>query len=395
MCVGGALLRRLNTGIIGATGPDPRYWPSTVFASDVAQSLVLALAKGACSPEELGTMLHLAVSELAPTLGQLRGIGAIRECEGGRLSLDFSLLTRQDLAALDELVPPLGKTLAESVRNRWTTIQAALRCLPASESPQRRAEFAFATVGCMGLDWDGIATLRQCGFLSAPRQYPDGGRYVLVGEEPRGAPSTKDYCGSHTAGGERYFFTNFGDHSGPRHCLPDLFFSAEGAIGGASWPPELAAVLSAVVQHGFEGLYDELGALAARHPQTSGLCADFLRRLGYLNTGEVLVPVFTASMIGPVQEIISSVRAAVVEWAGSTVRELPHIMACLTPLRHGVDQGHFLNHIWHFIFADANRALCEQGFMLDPEPKPHGQGRYMSWIAEAEFYRAIWPSQNV
>ena len=388
-------MRRLNTSIIGTTGPDPRYWPDTVFSSDAAQSLVLALAKGACSQEELGARLHLAGRDLQATLAPLRDIGAVRESEGGLLSVDFSLLTRQDLAALDELIPPLGTALAESVGSRWPTVRAALHRLAGSADPRSHQEFAFATVGCMGLDWDGIATLRQCGFLSAPREYPDGGRYVLTGEEHRSSPLEKDYCGSHTAGGESYYFTNFGDHSGPRHSLPDLFFRAQYAVGGASWPRDLEAVLSAVVQHGFRGLYDELGAIIARHPQTSGPCADFLRRLGYLGSGEALVPVFTAAMVGPIQEIISWVREAVVEWAARTVPSLKDDMSCLTPLRHGVDEGHFLNHIWHFIFADANRVLCERGMMLDPEPKPNGQGRYMSWIAEAEFYRAIWPSRSI
>lgn len=387
--------RRLNTSIIGTTGPDPQYWPDTVFSSDAAQSLVLALAEGACSHAELSTRLGLPDTDLQAALTPLRGIGAVREGEDGLLSLDFSLLTRQDQVALDELVPPLAEALADSVGTRWPVIQAALRRLAGTPTPRSQEEFAFATVGCMGLDWDGIATLRQCGFLSAPRDYPDGGRYVLTGEERRGVPAAKDYCGSHTAGGERYFFTNFGDHSGPRHSLPDLFFRAQYTIGKASWPKDLGAALSAVVEHGFGGLYDELGAIVALRPQTPGPCADFLRRLGYLGSGEALVPVFIASMVEPVQEIISSVREAVVEWAARTVPSLKERMGPLTPLRHGVDEGHFLNHIWHFIFADANRVLCERGMMLDPEPKPNGQGRYLSWIAEAEFYRAIWPSPNV
>lgn len=388
-------MRRLNASIIGTTGPDPRYRPSTALASDLAQSLLFALAGGACSPEELGVRLRLPVDELESVLGQLQAIGAIRECEDGCLSLGFSLLTAKDLETLDDLVPPLGKALADCVKNGWAEVDAALQRLPGSEAPERHAEFAFATVGCMGLDWHGIATLGQRGHLSAPRQFPDGGRYVLIGEERREVAMSKDYCGSHTAGGERYFFTNFGDHSGPRHSLPDLFFRAEAAIGAASWPPDLGGELRAVMQRGLALLYDDLGTLVAQHPRTLGACADLLRRLGYVDSGEALVPVFTMSMIGPVEEIVCAVGTAVAEWAANTVPGLRRTLAGLTPLRHGVDEGHFLNHIWHFIFGYANRVLCEQGFMLDPEPKPDGQGRYLSWIAEAGFYRAVWPSQSI
>lgn len=384
------MARRLSISIIGTTGPDPRYWPGTAFASDLAEKVVLALAAGPRTPQELATELRPPEEELDQVVGQLLGLRAIRTGEDGRLSLNFSLLTRQDLGVLDELVPPLGQDLADCVLRRASVIEAALSHLPEGPSPQRRAEYAFAVVGCLGLDWEGIATLKRLGYLSPETEYPDGGRYVLVGEERRDVPTIKDYCGSHTGGGNRYFFTNFGDHSGPRYCLPDLFFQAQRAIAQADWPAGLGATMVSIARRTLDALYDELGAMVAGEGEPEGPCAAFLDRTGYLSDGEALVPVFTQSALGPARQVASAVAEAVAEWAASTVPELGRILAALTPIRQGVGRGHFLNHIWHFVFAEANRILAEQGFMLDPEPKPDGQGRYLAWVAEADLYRALW-----
>ncbi len=385
--------RWLNVSIIGTTGPDPRYWPGMVFSSDLAQEVVLALASGPRPVSGLAAELGRPAAELEPILNGLRDLRAVR-VEGGRLWLDFSFLTTRDQAALDAVVPSLGQELARCVRERARTIDAALAALPGGSSPRRRAEYAFAVVGCMGLDWNGISTLQRRGYLSPAREYPDGGRYVLVGEERRDVRVLKDYCGSRTGGGERYAFTSFGDHSGPRHCLPDLFFRAERALGAVEWPVGLGATVGGVLQRGTKFLYDELGAVVAGRREPGGPLGEFLAQTGYVRDGEALVPLFTSAVLDPVREVASAVGDAVADWAARTVPELGRTLAALTPLRHGVDRGHFLNHIWHFIFAQANRVLAEEGFLLDPEPKPDGQGRYLAWVAETDFYQALWASDR-
>lgn len=379
---------QLSISIIGTTGSDPRYWPATVFTSDLAEAVVLALTAGPGSVSELAAALQRPDRELDAIVERLLGLRAIRE-ERGRLWLSFSLLTREDLAILDDAVPAVARELARLVLKRGSVIEAALRALPGGPSAERRAEYAFATVGCMGLDWAGIATLRRSGHLSAGTEYPDGGRYVLIGEEKHDVRRSKDYCGSRTDGGERYFFTSFGDHSGPRHCLPDLFFQAEGAIGRAPWPPGVGPDVSAALKRGMSGLYDEMGSMVVGQAVPEGPCAKLLDRVGYLRDGKTLVLVFRQEAFGAVQRVVTAVVEAVGEWAMMTVPELGRMLGPLTPIRHGVDRGHFLNHVWHFIFAEANRILAERGFMLDPEPGPDGQGRYLAWVAEADLYRAL------
>ncbi|HAZ27251.1 TPA: hypothetical protein DCY67_01350 [Candidatus Acetothermia bacterium] len=381
---------RLSISIIGTTGPDPRYWPGTVFTSDLAEAVVVALAAGPGSVRELVRTLQRPDCELGAIVEQLLSLRAIRE-EGSRLWLNFSLLTREDLAILDEAVPALAHELARFVLKRGSVIEAALRALPGGSSAERRAEYAFAVVGCLGLDWEGISTLKRCGYVSLGPEYPDGGRYVLIGEERRDVRRTKDYCGSHTGGGVRYFFTSFGDHSGPRHCLPDLLFQAEAAVGDANWPNEVGSAVVGVVREKLNVLYDELGAMVAGEAAPEGPHAQFLARIGYVTDGRAAVPVLRDEALGQTRQAVAAVAEAVEEWAERTVPELGQALSLLTPIRQGVDRGHFLNHIWHFIFAEANRILAERGFILDPEPGHGGQGRYLAWVAEAGLYRALWP----
>lgn len=382
-------MSRLSVSIIGTAGSDPRYWPRTVFSSPLAEGVVLALTAGPRSPREVARDLQCGEADVEKVLAQLQALCAVRAEQDGRLALDFSLLTVDDLRMVDEVASSLGRGLAKHVLERGEAIHAALDRLPGTESPARRAQYTFATVGCAGLDWGGIATLQRLGYVSPGREYPDGGRYVLIAEERREVVRAKDYCGSHTGGGDRYVFTSFGDHSGPRHCLPDLFFRVEWVVGKADWPPELAAAMTAVVAHGQKKLYDELGAMMAGERPATGPCRELLAHLGYLADGAPLVPVFTAATVGPVREIVAAVAQAVAQWAERTVPRLEEILPGLTPIRLGVDRGHILNHIWHFVFAEANRFLAEEGFMLDPEPGPGGQGRYLTWVAEVGFYRAL------
>ncbi|MBC7220999.1 hypothetical protein H5T55_05970 [Candidatus Bipolaricaulota bacterium] len=382
-------MSRLRVSIIGTAGSEPRYWPGMVFSSELAEGVVLALTAGPRSPREVARELQRSEAEVEKIVAQLQALYAVRAEEDGRLALDFSLLTAEDLRVVDEVAPSLGRGLAGHVLEGAEAIHGALDRLPGAESAAWRAQYTFATVGCMGLDWGGIATLQRLGYVSSGREYPDGGKYVLIAEERRAAVRAKDYCGSHTGGGDRYVFTSFGDHSGPRHCLPDLFFRVEWAVGKAEWPPGLAAGVTAVVAHGQKRLYDELGAMIAGERPAAGPCREFLARLGYLADGAPLVPVFTAAAAGPVREIVAAVAQAVAQWAERTVPSLGEVLPGLTPVRLGVDRGCILNHIWHFIVAEANRFLAEEGFMLDPEPGPEGQGRYLAWVAEAAFNRTL------
>ncbi|MBC7170576.1 hypothetical protein H5T54_06585, partial [Candidatus Bipolaricaulota bacterium] len=178
-------MSRLSVSIIGTVGPEPRYWPRTVFASPLAEGVVLALTAGPRSPREVARELQRGEADVEKVLAQLQALHAVRAEEDGRLALDFSLLTAEDLRVVDEVAPSLGRGLAEHVLERGEAIHAALDRLPGAESPARRAQYAFATVGCAGLDWGGISTLQRLGYVSPGREYPDGGKYVLIAEERR------------------------------------------------------------------------------------------------------------------------------------------------------------------------------------------------------------------
>lgn len=382
-------MRRLSVSIIGGTGSDSRYDPSRVFRDDLAHTVCLLLAEDPRSAGDLTDASGAPESRVTEVVGRLADLHAVRQ-EDGRLHLNFSLLTVDDLRHLDRLTLPLSRALADKVVAEAEAIKAGLAGLDRPGQPGTRPQLAFATVGCFGLDWKGIGVLHELGHVGLGHSYPGAGRYVLIAEVEGALKSGKDYCGSRTHGGERYAFTSFGDDSGPRHCLPDLIVHAQKAVAGAEWPADLADAVQEACGLGFQAAYDALGAMVAGATSADGPGAELLRRTGYLDGGRARVPVFTGEDLPAVQAILDAVGRAVAAWAVDEVPGLPEALAPLTPVRHKVSQPDFLNHIWHFIFAGANRLLAEAGFMLDPEPGPGGQGRYLAWVGEAEFYRAVW-----
>lgn len=382
--------RRINTSIIGTAGANPAYWPDRVFASEATQRVVLALAEAPRCNDELAEMVPGGRPSLDEAIAQLLDLQAVERRADGRLALSFSLLTCKDLDLLDELIPPFGKDLARCVLRRADEIDRVLAELSDNVSSQRRAESAFAAVGCFGLDWAGISELQRAGYLSPAPVYPDGGRFVLIAEEQRDAKKIKDYCGSHTGGGTRYAFTNFGDHSGPRHALPDLLFKASWAVGSYEWPGDLREAMTGVTQSLWDRVYDELGGILAGEAAPRDACVKLLELTGYVVDGVCQVPFFTMAMANPLLRVVSAATTAVREWAQEAVPQIDRTLSSITPFRQGVDRGHVLNHLWHFIFADANRVLAESGFMLDPPPGPEGQGRYLPWVAEQALYQRLW-----
>jgi hypothetical protein len=383
-----AVATRLNVGIIGSTGDDPRYQPGRVFAPELAHTLCLLLNAAPRTFSQLVAASGSSESQVSAVLESLADLEAVREDEG-KLAINFSLLTREDTASIHQLVEGAAHRLAGRVWGSQGAVYDQLHRLAGPDQPGSFAQLALATVGCFSLDWAGIHTLKQLGYVGTGRGYPDGGRYVLTAEEPGGPPAVKDYCGSRTAGGRFFYFTSFGDSSGPRHCLPDLFFRAQGMLAQKDWPPGLDHAVLEVVNWGLREAYDRLGAMATGASPPEGPGVGLLQTTGYLDGNRPATVVFRAAHADSVLEIMRLLCAEIAAWAQEDLPMLTRELAPLSPVRNHVHFPDFLNHAWHYIFAQVNRTLAEGGYMLDPGPAP-GQGRYLAWVAEAGFYQRIW-----
>lgn len=382
------MVTRLDVGIIGSTGGDPRYQPGPAFAQELAHTVCLLLNAAPRTLSQLVTASGSTETQVRGVLESLAALEAVREA-AGTLFINFPLLTRDDTAILHRLVEGTADGLAARIWEKQGAVYDQLHRLAGPDQPGSVAQLALATVGCFGLDWAGIHTLKQLGYAGTGRSYPDGGHYVLIAEEPGGPPTVKDYCSSRTAGGRRFYFTSFGDSSGPRHCLPDLFFRAQGMLARETWPAKLGPPVLEVVNWGLQEAYDRLGALATGTSPAEGPGAGLLQSTGYLDGGRPATVVLRAAHAGGVLEICRLVGAEVAAWAEQDLPALVQELAPLSPVRNRVHFPDFLNHAWHYVFAQVNRKLAEGGYMLDPEPAP-GQGRYLAWVAEAGFYQRIW-----
>lgn len=387
--------RRLRVSIIGSTGPDPRYRPGPVFGDRLAEGVCLHLNQGPASLADLAQAVGATPAEVGAVLERLLELRAVRPSGAGRFAINFPLLTRTDAARLWRQAALTAPVLAAAVCDHRREIYAALDRLLENGQPGNGPQLALATVGCFGLDWEGIATLKRLGHVTGGNLYPDGGRYVLTAEERGQAPPAKDYCGSHTGGGDHWWFTSFGDHSGPRHTLPDLLFRVEAALANEAWPEGFGPPVITLARHALGMGYDQCGEVLAGRRPVEGPGRRLLEAAGLLVDNRPAVPVFTLDALEPALDITGAVGRAVAAWAGAELESFLDSLSGLAPLQNRVPSGDFLNHAWHFVFASANRILAEGGFMLDPAPGAGGQGRYLSWVAQSEFYRGLWATMRV
>lgn len=405
----------LNIGIVGSTGSDSRYDPFLVADCPLAKEVIHALINQPSREEDLCSRLGRIPQKLQPVIEDLLRIGAVRR-EADWIWLNFPLITEEDREMITAGSRRAACSLADLIGKHASEIDVLLSELDISRRADRK-ELLFITIGCFGLDWAGIAQLADEGYLSPGREYPGGGKYLLIGEERSGEPQAKEYCASRSDHTEGYVFTSFGDETGQRYALPDILFQAEASLrsGLASeiFQQEILQVLKAYRDSILNDTGRLLEVLAAdpcseheleRRAEIPipklGPLLELLIRIGYLSRENqiyhLLIPFFSSEDLSKLGELIDLVTDIVSTWAREHYESLCAALQSASPLRNGVSFEEFFNLIWHSIFAEANRILAESNFMLDPLPKREGEGRYGAWVTKLEqhFYRKLGFSGN-
>ncbi len=385
--------RRFSFGICGSTGPDPRYNPGDVLREPTAQAIVLLLNEEPLTKSELARrMVERAVSQgrPAPSLDDLNGalarVVALRAAEqrdDGRWQITFPLLTRGDQEELFAGLAPYAASLARDVLAERAAIDAALD-QAVWERP--RPEIRMAVVGCMGLDWLALARLERRGLVHPGIEYPDGGRFTILGSETTGDGHhpTKLYCSSHSAQGDKYLFTGFGDNDGPRHGIPDTLWRLR--LTGSA-PDGVLDALGRLVRTQISGLIDTAGAALAT-PNGQGAAGQLLSALGYITGGQDGQPsqrqiqLFRVEHWPAIRAALAVVAGVISSWIGANYQEVVHAVRGTSPARNGVDPTTFFVELWHDVFGVANCLMAEEGWLFHPPPPRPGEARYMTWCSE-------------
>lgn len=378
----------LSFGICGTTGPDPQYNPSLVLREPKMSSLMAVLNEGPRTPAELAEMGYAA--------GDVQRAVALKAITDGgeRVRIAVPLLTLADAEHIHRALAPLAADLAERL------------VLGVGPSDARLAAGGFggtaelvrlAVYGCMGLDWAGLALLDRLGLTHPGNTYPDGGVFTILGQEVSGAPPAGRYCSSHTAQGNEYCFTSFGDNSGRRWGLPDLFWLFERAAWQpqSGLPAELSEGLARVASEQALRLIDEAGEVLARGGgnggSSGGAVLQLLRQLDYLSEeGLPLLPVMSLRHWCLIEAAMRETISAMREWLKLNHAAVVAAADGTSPARNGVDPRLLFVELWHDLFGETNRTLAAAGWMAEPQAPTPGQARYSVWCAEKALYDRLY-----
>ena len=374
-------------------GPD-EINPKIALQDPLAQEIVGILAQAPATEAQLVAGLDSTEKEVTIVLNALVRTGALAIDEGA-YRLAFCLLTLADKPRVWDMATEIGAEVAGRLRDRGEELRDAVA--PVSSSSYVAAEhLLFALVGCFGLDWGGLRRLTELGYLNTNKIQPGGGDYELFGAE-RADQERRRLCSSHSTTINGYCFTSFGDWSARRQSFPDLLWELREAVEGCISLARKVAFGLAVQSYHRDMLEDTAHTLEAL-ARTAGTAAEstqvaqpssekvsvlssLLVELGYLDEQhEPLVPVFVASDRAAIATVVGAVEAEVESIMVDRHDEIRRSMAGTTPELHGVPFAETLTELWHYIFAEANRLLIEDGLMAIPARPGHSSSRYMPWL---------------
>ena len=244
---------------------------------------------------------------------------------------------------------------------------------------------AYFLLGCVSLDWDGLAVTDEKKYRKTTEERFDGS-YVPAAEELGETSLEKIYWGSHNEEFGGVHFTSFGDHHAlPRMLFPDLLWNVPGL---SSRYPEAVRnahreLLSDSLRRGGAKIGRMMLALregpkaAGDLARAAGTDEDesrlFLRLLSILEYVrekegwyEARIPVLTGRDAVMTAELRAIGRRVMEQWLAGNYDRLAADLGGLSFTRSGVPFSEGFTMIWHYLFGIANRKLVEAGLFADP-----------------------------
>ena len=140
---------RLQVGVTGTntlTGLDD---PVAVARMPEVSKLLQDIAD---QPRSAG-YIRGALRDSQVNLKRLLALGLLKKF-GGAYAINFNYLTLEDHATLVKVLTPYAEQFAQIYRNRWAEFEAIFAAY--SAPGVSKEEVAYAVIGAMSLDWDGL-----------------------------------------------------------------------------------------------------------------------------------------------------------------------------------------------------------------------------------------------
>jgi hypothetical protein len=315
-------------------------------------------------------------------------LGLIKPWDGA-YAIDFNYLTVEDHVVLIAMLEPYAGNLAESYRDRWSEFEAIFKAYGGSRVPP--GEVAFAVLGAMSLDWDGLDITAEKRLRVTAEALPEGRSFVVWAKEQSPEVSLKElYWGSHNEVVDGVRFTTFGDHHAlPRLAFPDLLWSTSSrvaAIDGAARTLRirLYKALEPYYQQDFLRDVGSILCVLRRAPATHGGLAEaarledlraaetlhLLEELQYIEQVEgsywLATPFFSVDDKPMIDAARALSRQLIDDWLDRNDSAVETSLRELTALRYAVPYEQLFTEIWHYLFGLTNRGLVQSGHFADP-----------------------------
>ena len=371
----------LSYGVTGSVTSEDFGNPTTLLAREDVQRLVLRAAHENGVTAADATMMLNGV-----TLEQVIAGGLLRT-DGGRYGIAFNLITAADRAHIDAVLAPYAQSLANALLGRRARFEYLMTGYALPGVSQR--DVAFALIGCVALDWDGLAITAERGYRAPAVQHANGDHYIVWAHENGPDVSYRAlYWGSHNDQRGASWLTTFGDHDAlPRAGLPDAVWEARAAILRAHLPEEAREALRLSVYDDYEATLDRAAAamLALRDgPRSAASLAqamntapalahrtmDLLAALHYVRREggayRAAVPVFAERDRAMLNAVRAEARTIVSHWLRNNDAQMRRDLGELSAVRAGVPYEQVFTEVWHYLFGAANARLAASGFIADP-----------------------------
>lgn len=374
----------LQVGITGNNSLEGLQDPVTVAQIPEVSVLLQAVADKPRSADYVQQSLRGSKADLA----LLVKLDLLKPWDGG-YAISFSYLTLEDHDLLVTTLAPFAESLAQSYRDRWPEFESIFSAYDVESVDM--GELAFAVIGAISLDWDGLDITADKNLRITADNLPGGRDFLIWAKELSSEINVKElYWGSHNTVVDGIRFTTFGDHySLPRLGLPDLLWSTNSRVANIDAAPrtlrisvykalkpyyqddflkDAGAILSALRQ-GEITTNSISGSTATEKERTEAILA-LLMELQYVKRDRdsyvLAAPYFSLAdkpMIDAARELS---WLLIDEWLDLNYSTVQAKLDRLNARKYGIGYRQLFTEIWHYLFGLTNKALVASGHFADP-----------------------------
>lgn len=374
----------LQVGITGSNSLEGLQDPVTVAKIPEVSALLRAVADKPRSADYVQQSLGGSKADLA----LLVKLDLLKPWDDG-YAIGFNYLTLEDHDLLVTTLAPFAESLAQSYRDRWPEFESVFSAYDVKSVDM--GELAFAVIGAISLDWDGLDITAEKNLRITADNLPGDRDFLIWAKEQSSEINVRElYWGSHNTVVDGIQFTTFGDHySLPRLGLPDLLWSTKSRVANIEAAPrtlrisvykalkpyyqddflkDAGAILSALRQG--EITTDSIsGSTATEKERTEALLA-LLLELQYVKRDSgsyVLAAPYLSLADKPMIDAARELSWLLIdEWLDLNYSTVQAKLDRLSARKYGIEYRQLFTEIWHYLFGLTNKALVASGHFADP-----------------------------